>query len=53
MQNATLEADIFECIQEKFIGKVEQLVGNRLEIISGNILKESLIQSFFDIRDKE
>ncbi|KAG5869443.1 hypothetical protein JTB14_001405 [Gonioctena quinquepunctata] len=42
---------IFECIQEKLIGKAECMVGNRAELKNWPDLKNALKQCFSDRRD--
>ncbi|KAL1488305.1 hypothetical protein ABEB36_015254 [Hypothenemus hampei] len=46
-----LNKHIFECIQEKLVGKAEILVGNRPEFTAWPLLKAALIQCFSDKRD--
>jgi RNase H-like domain found in reverse transcriptase/Reverse transcriptase (RNA-dependent DNA polymerase)/Integrase zinc binding domain len=50
-EDADLNKHVFECIQEKLIGKAEGMVGNRLELNNWVSLKEALIQCFSDRRD--
>lgn len=49
--DAELNKHIFECIQEKLIGKAEAMVGNRVEINDWATLKTALVQCFSDRRD--
>lgn len=51
MNSPDLEKHIFECIQEKLIGRAEVMVGNRAELNDWVSLKNALIQCFSDRRD--
>lgn len=46
-----LNQHIFECIQEKLIGKAEVMIGRRAELDNWEKLKPALIQCFSDRRD--
>lgn len=46
-----LNQHVFECIQEKLVGKAEIMVGRRIELNNWEKLKNALIQCFSDRRD--
>lgn len=51
--NNELNSHIFDCVQEKLIGRAEVMVGNRSELTNWESLKAALQQCFSDRRDTD